>query len=366
MASIEKTPAKTYKVRYRKPDGRHGAKTFKKRSDADKWLHTMEASKLKGEWIDPALGRTTIATWIDQWMATRRGLRPSSRQRDEGIVRNHILPRFATRRLHTITRADIEAWVTELHEGKGLAPSTVHRCTVIFAAALDAAVQHNMIARNVARGIEMPRRQRREMRYLDKDQIMALADVVPPRYRALILTAGFTGLRAGELAALRVDDLDLSDGTLRVIRSLSWLNGHPQEVEPKTKASRRTVTLPDFLVIELRRHLQTYGWPEGRVFTSTEGTPIRWNHWRERVWRPALRAAGLPSDVRIHDLRHSCASILILAGTDVKTVQARLGHANPSTTLDVYSHLFAGADEAAAKRLDALVSGPSVSDLRPI
>lgn len=366
MASIEKTPAGTWKVRYRKPDGRHGAKTFKKKSDADKWLVTAEASKLKGEWIDPALGRTTLGDWVEQWQATRRGLRPTTRVRDEGIIRNHILPAFSHRRLHTITRADIERWVTDLDEEKGLSPATVRRCHQMLAAVLTSAVDHNMIARNVARGIEMPRTRPKERHFLTWEQIMALADAVPGRYKALIMTAGLTGLRAGELAALKVSDLDLSNGSLTVTRSLSWVNGHPVEGEPKTKASRRTVTLPDLLVAELRRHLQSYGWPNQRVFTSPQGRLIRWQHWRERVWRPALKAAGLPESVRIHDLRHSHVSILIQAGTNVKIVQARLGHSTPSITLDIYSHLFAGADEAAAQRLNDLISAPAVSELRPI
>jgi integrase len=121
------------------------------------------------------------------------------------------------------------------------------------------------------------------MHFLDADQIAQLAGAVPGRYRALILTAAYTGLRAGELAGLKVNDLDLPNARLSVIRTLTWVNGHAHECPPKTNAARRTVSLPPFLADLVRQHLSQYGWGQGYVFTSPGHKPIRWSNWRRRV-----------------------------------------------------------------------------------
>ena len=189
---------------------------------------------------------------------------------------------------------------------------------------------------------------------------------VDQRYRCLVLTAAYTGLRFGEAAGLEVGALDLLRRRLTVTQTLSYVNGLLTVGSPKTPAARRTITLPGFLAEELGAHLGRYRSDSSDfVFTSSEGTPLRRRNFRRRDWLPAVRASvGLP--MRFHDLRHSHVALLIQSGEHPKTIAARLGHASVRTSLDTYGHLFDGLDEAAADRLDALRSGASVSDSRPI
>ncbi|MFQ5967331.1 MAG: tyrosine-type recombinase/integrase, partial [Acidimicrobiia bacterium] len=167
-----------------------------------------------------------------------------------------------------------------------------------------------------------------------------------PRYRALVLVGGYTGLRIGEATHLRPDHLNLLRRQLRVVEHL------------KTEASLRTVSLPRFLVEELAQHLGKY---RGEyVFIAPEGGQVRPQNFRRRAWRPVA-----PEGVRFHDLRHSHAAMLIAAGVHPKVIQERLGHTSIKTTLDIYGHLYDGLDEAAADTLDDVFERSRVDKMWP-
>jgi integrase len=235
----------------------------------------------------------------------------------------------------------------------------VRKAYQLLAASLDAAVNDGLIARTPCRGIALPKVEHHEMRFLNPTEVAGLADAINPRYRALVLTAAYTGLRAGECAALKLPRLNLLQRQLTVAETLSDVRGHLRFTPPKTKAARRSVTLPASLCDELARHLSHYP-TESLVFTAAEGEPIRWSNLRRRTWQPATEAVGLDG-LRFHDLRHTHAALLIAAGEHPKVIQARLGHASIGTTLDTYGHLFEGLDEAAADRLDATWREQAVS-----
>jgi integrase len=166
------------------------------------------------------------------------------------------------------------------------------------------------------------------------------------------------------LAGLRVEQLDLGRARLTVNQAASWVRGRLTFGPPKTRASRRTVTLPAFLVDGLRQHLSAYGWAGGLVFTSPESRPLHWTYSRRRHWKPAVEASvGEPC--RFHDLRHTHAALLIAAGEHSKVIQQRLGHASIRTTLDVYGHLFDGLDEDATDRLDLIAAQHLAASPRP-
>jgi integrase len=211
-----------------------------------------------------------------------------------------------------------------------------------------------------------------EMRFLSPGEVQSLADAVPPRYRALILTAAYTGLRWGELVGLRAKRLDLAARRVTVTEALSEVRGDLTFKTPKTAASRRTVALPAPLVDVLADHLSAYpAVGNGLVFTQPEGGPIRRTNFRQRVWLAAV-AETVGPPMRFHDLRHSHAAWLIAQGEHPKTIQSRLGHASIKTTLDTYGHLMPGMDEADADRLGVSMkhsgstgSSASVSEIRP-
>jgi len=208
-----------------------------------------------------------------------------------------------------------------------------------------------LIARSPARSISLPKAEHREMRFLSVDEISSLADTIEDRYQALVLTAAYTGLRAGELGALRVDRLNLLRRTLRVEEALSSVRGHLSVGPPKTPAARRTVGIPAFLCEILADHISRFPGEDDLVFSATEGGAIRWTNFRRRVWKPAV-SDSIGEPCRFHDLRHSHAALLIAAEEHPKVIQARLGHASIRTTLDTYGHLAKGLDGAAADRLD--------------
>ena len=202
------------------------------------------------------------------------------------------------------------------------------------------------------------------MRFLTPDEIQHLADTVDPRYRTLILLAGYTGLRWGEAVGLRPKDLGLVGRTLTVTHSLSEVGGRLALTEPKTRAARRQVALPAPIAQLLAEQFASRPADSEFVFTSTDGQPLRRTNFRGRIWIPAV-AASVGEPCRFHDLRHSHVAMLIAQGEHPKTIAARLGHTSVRTVLDVYGHLYAGLDRAAADRLDGIVARQLAASPRP-
>ena len=186
---------------------------------------------------------------------------------------------------------------------------------------------------------------------------MRLSDAIDPRYRALVLIGAFGGLRIGELAGLQLRDFDPLRSLIRVRRGASDVRGEVIVGPPKTVKSIRTVVLPRSITEQVVSHvagLQETG-PEAWLFPAPEGGPIRRTAWMRRVWKPALAAADLDVESGTHTLRRSQVALLIAQGEHPKVIADRLGHTSVRTVLDVYGHLYEGADEAAADRLEAQI-----------
>jgi integrase len=202
----------------------------------------------------------------------------------------------------------------------------------VLAQVLESAVEGGLLARNAAEGIKLPKVQRKEMLFLSVVQVEALAAAIRPPYGTLIRFAAYSGLRRSELTALKVGRLDLLHGTARVVAAAPEIDGRLHFGGVKTHEAR-TVRLPRSVAEELGAYLagRPHG-PEDLVFTAPLGGPLRPHTWIKGFFKPAVRAAGLPEDLRLYDLRHSCASLLIAQGATVKAVQAQLGHATASIT----------------------------------
>jgi integrase len=191
------------------------------------------------------------------------------------------------------------------------------------------------------------------MRFLTPTEIVTLAQAIRPTYRALVFVGAYGGLRIGELAGLRRGRVDLLRGTVSVAEVVTEVGGRLHFGPPKTRASRRTVGLPRFVVRELEGHLAGITAPDDHVFAAPEGGTLRIVAFRNRIWRPATDAAGL-AGVRIHDLRHTAVALWIAAGASPKEVAVRAGHTSVSFTLDRYGHLYPEADTRLRDRLDTL------------
>jgi integrase len=190
------------------------------------------------------------------------------------------------------------------------------------------------------------------MHFLDAEQVEALAEAIDPRYGTLIRFAAYSGLRPSELTALRVGRLNLLRGSARVVEAAPEIDGRLHWGGVKTHESR-TVRLPRSIAEQLAVDLVGRPRdPEALVFTAPLGGPLRPHTWVKGFFKPAVRAAGLPEAFRLYDLRHTRASLLIAQGASVKAVQAQLGHATASITLDTYGHLFPSELEALADRLE--------------
>ncbi|HEY2667523.1 MAG TPA: site-specific integrase, partial [Actinomycetota bacterium] len=176
------------------------------------------------------------------------------------------------------------------------------------------------------------------------------------RFRSLIFTAAYTGMRAGELTALKRGRLNLAVGKIDVVEAMGEVSGVLVTGPTKT-GKRRTLMIPAFLVELLAEHLATYP-SEEYVFTATEGGPIRHRNFSSRHFHPAVQAAELVKDLRFHDLRHTCAALLIAAGCHIQEVKAYLGHSSIRVTSDRYGHLFPQAGEAMRDRLQSTFGGP--------
>lgn len=367
MASVTKEMTKggekRWIAKWRDPDGNSKEKWFPKNMEAEAFANQIETDKIKGTYVDPALGKTTVADYLVEWRAGRSHLAPKTLATEASLIANHIQPVFGRRTLGGLRRSDLTRWISGL-VADGYSPATVHKVVITFSACLESAADDGLIPRSPAHKLNLPSVTHEEKRFLSHAEVTSLAEAIDPRYRALVFTGAYSGLRIGEMAGLRVTRLDLLRRSLRVEETVAEVRGEVVLGIPKTKKSRRTVALPRFLTRELETHLAKYGTgDDGLVFPAPAGGPLRASGFRSRIWKPAVEASvGQPCTP--HDLRHSHAALLIAEGTHPKVIQERLGHASIRTTLDTYGHLFEGLDEGAADALDiAFEAGSSGASL---
>ena len=290
-------------------------------------------------------------------MEGRVALRETTQARDRSYLDSLVLPYLGDRPVGGVSPSDLEAWVAGLGAG-GKAPATVQKAWQIASGVFRLAVRDRLIALSPARDVQLPRIERREPIPLTVEQVMQLADAIDPRYRALVLVGAFGGLRIGELAGLQIGDFDHVRSLIRVRRAASDVRGRLIVGPPKTTKSVRTVALPRSITAELAVHvarLEEKG-PQAWVFPAPEGGPIRRTAWTRRTWKPALAAANLDQGLGTHTLRRSQVALLIAQGEHPKLIADRLGHTSVRTVLDVYGHLYEGADQAAAESLEAQIA----------
>jgi integrase len=382
MGHIVPTQAGGYRANWRDAAGRQRAKTFPTKREAKAYLAEVETAATRGLYVDPHAGRIRFGVYAARWL-TARNDEITTAARDASIMRNHVVARWGTTPLAKIDHLAVQQWVTDL--GARLSPATVAECYRLTSVVLRSAVRDRLIGHNPCEGVRLTRRRRKDT----DDQVITqhelvtqLLPAVPDRYRALVGLAGGTGLRWGECAGLRWDALDLATRILRVVRVAVEVSGHVTDKPyPKSRAGRRVVPLPGFVVELLTEHKDRYPpGASGLVFTSRSGAAVRRTTFRAKVWRPSLIRAGLLGKIvevgeykfmahwhdseghdwskeftttreatehlvrhahgglRFHDLRHSYATWLVSAGVPINDVSAVMGHEQTSTTLDRYTH----------------------------
>lgn len=365
MASIRKISrhskdgkaAWSWEVRYRDPEGRMRQKTFSTKPEAQRFARTIEVDKDSGHYVDPRLGKLVFAEWAERWDRANPAKKAATQDTRTRLLQRHILPTFGSKQLASIKPIDIQEWITGL-EASGLSASRIRNAFFTLRPCLESAVQSGFISKSPCISIKLPRPHSRDMQFLTVEQVRAVAEQVPERDRTLVYALAFSGLRWSEAVALSRKRINLQQGCIEVVEAIVEVNGHHEAGEPKSY-EHRTVALPDFLKQMLVDHLRAYVGldPNAFVFTTRSGKLLRSRNWRHRVWIPALRAAGLPESIRIHDLRHSCASLLLAEGATAKAVQEHLGHKSMVTTVDRYAHLMPQEPSRIAKALDRSFAG---------
>jgi len=347
-----------YVVRWRTRDGKQHSKQHRRKIDAEQHVARLDLELHDGTYVDPRSGSVQVASYAASW-AENRPWRQQTRDRMQHVIKTQIEPRFGGRAMSSIQRTDLQGWVASMSKS-GLKPRTVESYYRVFAAILIDAAENDVIRKApVLRRGDLPRPESssavREDQVLTVEQVHAIADAVPERYRALVLVSAGLGLRQGEACGLTVDRVDFLRRHVIIDRQLVTPPGRgPVEFgPPKTESSTRVIPLAESVGELLAAHIEQFapGDDRGRlIFTSSTGSALRRSTW-QAAFSSGAKAAGI--DASSHDLRHHCASLLISAGCSVKAVQSFLGHKNASETLDTYGHLWPGDDDKMRAAIDA-------------
>lgn len=363
ITSYETDAGRRYRVRYRKPDRSQTQKRgFTTKRSAELFLATVEVSKAKGEFIDATAAKETIGTLGRDWLKHQGHLKASSARPLEIAWRLHVSPVWASTPVSEVRYSKVQEWVTGL---PGSA-TTVLRAYGVLASILDVAVRDRRILSNPARGVNLPRKVKKDRVYLSHAQVELLAGLCG-QHATMVEIMAYTGLRWGEVTALRVRDLDMLRRRAHVQQNAVMVGGQIVVGTPKSHEAR-SVPFPKFLSEPLA------GLCEGKsrdMLVFGDGiNHVRPPDSRRGWWISAVRRAQeidetFPRLTR-HDLRHTAASLAVSAGANVKAVQRMLGHASAAMTLDVYADLFDDDLDAVASALDAARSVSSVAKAWPL
>jgi integrase len=305
--------------------------------------------------------KLTLCVFIRDWLerVVKPSVQPATHDRYEIVMRLHVLPHLGESLLSSIKPGTIKRWYAAL-ESNGVSPRNRSMAGTVLGTALRYAVEvEELIDSNPAGLVRKPRVPKSELTVWNREQIAAFLKAARSnRLYAFYLLAAVTGMREGELFALKWLDVDWVAGAILVQRSLEEVQGRQRLKEPKTAAGRRRIDLPAVAMATLAEHRQqmvneAHG--SDLVFCNRAGAFLRRGNFRLAEFLPLVKRAGVPV-IRVHDLRHTAATLLLLAGENPKIVQERLGHSRIQVTLDTYSHVLPTMQRSAVAKLDKLFS----------
>lgn len=345
------------------------------RGEADAHLTQILGAMQGGGWTPPTK-MLIREQWLRDYAAGAVG--PVTMRNYSDIVRVHLVPALGHVPLSLLSAQAIQGYMSHKLQGRRsdrgewaerpLSPASVHKHYRVLREALGHAVRWGVLARNPAVMADPPKPRRREVGVWDEEQVRLFLAAAKrtSRYHSLYLTAILTGMRAGELAGLSWQAVDLTVGVASVRQTFYRLGGQQIVKAPKTAASRRAIALPAAVVEALRavradqeenrRLLGADYHDQDLVFCQPDGKPLHMHNVARRDFRETIKAAGIPR-LRFHDLRHLHASYLARAGVTMKVAQERLGHSTPGFTMNVYTHVLVGQQEAAARAVEGYLMG---------
>lgn len=341
--------------------GRTQAAVLKKRNA---FLEEMRAG------VDPDAAKTTIAEFLDLWLreAVKGSVWHTTYSQYERIVRLHLKPSIGGVKLSQLSRLRVQRLVND-KSAEGYAPRTVRYIHTTISKAMTQAVDWDLVLKNPAARVKLPRLQRTERKTFTRENVAVFFEAAKEdRFGALYVLAVSAGLRPGELLALKWEDLDLDRRTLTVRRTLSEDDQGRLVFKDETKTSRgRRLELADIAIESLRAHRKEQAeerlrykslWKEeSLVFPDTLGGPMWRNNLQRRSYKPLLKRAGLP-DIRLYDLRHTCATLMFENDASLKLVADMFGHASIKHTADTYTHVAPAIHREAVDRLNDFLASP--------
>lgn len=354
--------------KYRNGRRRYFSKTFRTEKAAKEHLQDQQSAQNKGEFVEPT--KVTLATLIDEWIDV---IRPRVTQRTadgyRALLDRYIRPELGDKRVNQLETRDIQRVYAGMQSRKDLSARVVRHTHAALRQVLEQGVEWKLIARHPADSLKrkLPRVEQRERRVLDEREAAAfLKACVEKRHGLVFEFALLSGMRPEEYLALQWRDLNLDRNTAQVRRALVRHKNTWRFQEPKTKGSRRTVTIPASLTRKLIAHKRSQAeqrltigseWKaHDLVFCSEFGTPLSVPNLTYRYFRPILEKAELPR-IRLYDLRHSHATLLLVADEHLKVVSDRLGHSTIRLTADTYSHVLESMQQRTACKLENMLYG---------
>lgn len=319
--------------------------------------------------VDVNVTSLTVEEYLKSWLQGKHSLKPTTLALYEEFSRNYLVPHLGAIRLVELRAHHLDRMHQSISVGKSgraLSPATIRRIHGVLRSALNTAVRRRLLPYNPAEHIELaPENHRRPKPWTAEECQAFLKRMRDDRLINLYHLMIVTGVRRGEAVGLRWEDVDLVGGCLFVIQQITDVNGRSVVSTPKTRRGQRLVPIDRESVGMLRRHQETQtleraawgpGWNDlGLVFTRENGTPLR-PEYVTRHFQHLVAQAGLPA-IRLHDLRHTSASLALAAGVDLKVVSERLGHSQLAITADLYTHVNRGLGTAAAEQIAAVLRG---------
>ena len=365
--SITKRSDGRWQARITLENGKRMSYYAKTRQEAARLLAVALHDQEHG--LPPVPQRQTVAQYLAQWLsAVQPTIEYTTWLRYEQIVRLHLVPALGHLRLAHLTPQHLHALYAE-KLAAGLSPTSVHHVDAVLHKALQDALVLGVVQRNVAEVVKAPAIAQREMRVFSPEQARAvLAAAQGDRLEALYVLALSTGMREGELFGLKWRHLDLDSGVLQVQGTLKRTDTGRAVGKPKTQGSQRKIMLSALAIAALRRHRTRQA--EERLFAGSEwhdqdlvfcnplGNPLDPSNVKRYSYLPLLKRAGAPY-IRFHDLRHTAATLLLLAGVHPKVVSEMLGHSDIAITLRIYSHVLPDMQQEASAAMDRLLGAPA-------
>jgi integrase len=336
------------------------------KKDAQKYLNAKLREIDLGTYIEPT--RVSVNEYLDQWLesAARPRVREATHVWYRDLLKHHVRPSIGNERLSAIRPLDVQTIYTKMQQ-RGLSAKTIRYVHVVLSSALKQAVKWRMLTHNPGDSVELPRVSRREMAALSPEETSRfLKAAKKDKWGVLFNLAVTTGMRPEEYLGLQWKDIDLESGIVTVQRAVIWRSKIGWYFsEPKTTRSRRSVPVPASVVKALvnykskqARHRLKVGQEyqdNDPVFATTHGTPLMRRNLVRRHFKPILKNAKLDKSIRLYDLRHTCATLLLAANENPKVVSERLGHASIAITMDTYSHVLPSMQRAASDKLESML-----------